>query len=89
MAEKLISLGLQKGDRVGIYSPNCAEWTIVQMACARADLILVNVNPAFVADELAFCLSKVGVKVLIMADSLKKMNYVEILRNALKLESTS
>ena len=59
------------------------------MACARADLILVNVNPAFVADELAFCLSKVGVKVLIMADSLKKMNYVEILRNALKLESTS
>ena len=59
------------------------------MACARADLILVNVNPAFVADELAFCLNKVGVKVLVMADQLKKMNYVDILRNALKMEAGS
>jgi acyl-CoA synthetase (AMP-forming)/AMP-acid ligase II len=68
VAEKLISLGLQRGDRVGVYSPNCIEWTVVQMACARADLILVNVNPAFVADELAYCLNKVQVKVLVMAD---------------------
>ena len=42
-----MSLGLKKGDRVGIYSPNNAEWTLVQLACARANLILVNVNPAF------------------------------------------
>ena len=42
-----MALGLNPGDRVGIYSPNNAEWTLVQMACARADLILVNVNPAF------------------------------------------
>jgi len=53
------------------------------MACARADLILVNVNPAFLADELAFCLNKVGVKALILADKLKKVNYVETLRKAL------
>ena len=43
----LVALGLQKGDRIGIYSPNCAEWTLIQLAAARADLILVNVNPAF------------------------------------------
>jgi fatty-acyl-CoA synthase len=42
-----MALGLNPGERVGIYSPNNAEWTLVQMACARADLILVNVNPAF------------------------------------------
>jgi acyl-CoA synthetase (AMP-forming)/AMP-acid ligase II len=65
---KLVEFGLQKGDRVGIYSPNNYEWTLMQMACARANLVLVNVNPAFQADELAFCLNKVGVKMLVMAD---------------------
>ncbi len=47
IARGLIALGLQKGDRVGIYSPNKAEWALLQFAAARADLILVNVNPAF------------------------------------------
>ena len=47
IAKGLIALGLQKGDRVGIYSPNKAEWTLLQFAASRADLILVNVNPAF------------------------------------------
>ena len=60
-----------------------------QMACARADLILVNVNPAFLADELAYCLNKVGVKALILAESLKKINYVDILKKALQVESNS
>jgi fatty-acyl-CoA synthase len=59
------------------------------MACARADLILVNVNPAFLADELAYCLNKVGVKALILAESLKKINYVDILRKALHLETNT
>jgi fatty-acyl-CoA synthase len=54
-----MSLGLEKGDRVGIYSPNNVEWVLTQYACARADLILVNVNPAFQSDELLFCLNKV------------------------------
>ena len=76
MSLKLIALGLQKGDRVGIYSPNYAEWTLMQMACARTGVILVNVNPAFQSDELAFCLNKVGVKVLFMAEQFKKSNYV-------------
>ena len=69
-----------------MYSPNCAEWTVCQMACARADLILVNVNPAFLADELAYCLNKVGVKALVLAESLKKINYVDNLRKALHIE---
>lgn len=56
------------------------------MACARADLILVNVNPAFLADELAYCLNKVGVKALVLAESLKKINYVDILKTALQVD---
>lgn len=47
IAKGLVALGLEKGDRIGIYSPNKAEWTLLQFAAARADLILVNVNPAF------------------------------------------
>jgi fatty-acyl-CoA synthase len=52
------------------------------MACAIADLILVNVNPAFKSDELAFCLNKVGVNCLIMASNFKKVNYIDILSQA-------
>jgi fatty-acyl-CoA synthase len=59
------------------------------MATARADLILVNVNPAFQSEELGFCLNKVQVKVLIMADSFKKSNYVSILRQALHIGNES
>ena len=77
-----MALGLQRGDRVGVYSPTKAEWTLMQMACTRADLILVNVNPAFQADELAYCLSKVQLKCLVMADRFKKSNYVEIVNKA-------
>lgn len=47
VARGLVALGLNKGDRVGIYSPNRAEWVLLQFAAARANLILVNVNPAF------------------------------------------
>lgn len=47
VALRLMSLGLEKGDRVGIYSPNNMEWVLMQFATARCDLVLVNVNPAF------------------------------------------
>ena len=47
VCQGLLSLGLEKGDRVGVYSPNRAEWVLAHQACARAGLILVNVNPAF------------------------------------------
>ena len=76
---------------MGIYSPNNAEWTTLQYACARADLILVNVNPAFQSEELAYCLNKVEIKCLVMAESFKKSDYVKILRAALQIgnEATS
>jgi fatty-acyl-CoA synthase len=73
-------LGLETGDRVGIYSPNMAEWTLLQFACARVGVILVNLNPAFGPNDLNYSLNKVGVKVLIMAESFKKSQYVDILR---------
>jgi len=73
-------LGLEKGDRVGVYSPNSAEWTLLQMATARAGLILVNVNPSFKSDELAFCMKKVGIKTLVMPESHKTSNYVDTVR---------
>lgn len=80
IAAGLISMGNMKGDRVGIYAPNINEWLLTAFACFRADLILVNVNPAFQTDELAFGLNKVGIKTLVLAESFKKSNYVKILK---------
>ncbi len=81
IAKGLIALGLQKGDRVGIYSPNKAEWTVLQFAAARADLILVNVNPAFQQSELKYCLQKVGIKTLVMSERFKSSDYVKIVKD--------
>lgn len=77
----MIALGLQKGDRVGIYSPNRPEWVLTQYACSRADLILVNVNPAFQTEDLEYSLNKVGVSALVMPESHSKSNYVDIVRH--------
>jgi fatty-acyl-CoA synthase len=66
---------------VGIYSPNRVEWTVLQFAAARADLILVNVNPAFQESELKYCLQKVGIKTLVMAERFKSSDYVKIFSN--------
>jgi fatty-acyl-CoA synthase len=60
LAAGLISLGLNPGDRIGIWAPNCAEWTVTQFASAKSGLILVNINPAYRLSELEFCLRKVG-----------------------------
>eukprot|EP00347_Sterkiella_histriomuscorum_P002696 403367160 len=81
IARGLIALGLNKGDRIGIYSQNKAEWTLLQFAAARADLILVNVNPAFQQSELTYALKKVGIKTLVMAESFKSSNYVKIVQD--------
>lgn len=78
VAQSLIALGLQRGDRVGIYSPNRWEWTVLQFAAARADLILVNVNPSFLQKELAYAMKKVGMKTLVMHDHHRHSNYIKI-----------
>jgi fatty-acyl-CoA synthase len=80
LAAGLISLGLNPGDRIGIWAPNCAEWTVTQFASAKAGLILVNINPAYRLSELEFCLKKVGCRALITAERLKSSDYLAMLR---------
>ncbi len=75
-ARALLKLGLKQGDRVGVWAPNCVEWTIAQFATARAGLILVNINPAYRLVELEYTLRKVGVSALICANTFKTSNYV-------------
>ncbi|MDP9088124.1 MAG: AMP-binding protein [Pseudomonadota bacterium] len=80
LAGGLHCLGLTPGDRIGIWAPNCAEWTVTQFASAKLGLILVNINPAYRLSELEFCLKKVGCRALIMAEKLKSSDYLTMLR---------
>ena len=75
-AAGLLALGLEPGDRVGIWSPNCAEWVLVQFAAAKAGVILVTINPAYRLSELEYTLNKVGVKALVAAERYKTSDYV-------------
>jgi fatty-acyl-CoA synthase len=79
-AAGLLALGLEPGDRVGIWSPNNAEWVITQFATAKAGLVLVNINPAYRLTEVEYALNKVGCKALITADHFKTSDYVGMLR---------
>jgi fatty-acyl-CoA synthase len=83
IARGLVALGLQPGDRVGIWSPNNAEWVLTQFATARAGLILVNINPAYRASELGHALRKVACRALILAPAHKSSDYVAILREVI------
>jgi len=75
-AAGLLKLGLCRGDRIGIWSPNCAEWTLTQFAAARIGAILVTINPAYRLSEVEYTLKKVGVKVLVAAERFKTSDYV-------------
>jgi fatty-acyl-CoA synthase len=75
VARGLMALGIDKGDRVGIWAPNRAEWTIVQYASAKIGAILVNVNPAYRTHELAYVLNQSGVRTLISATTFKTSDY--------------
>jgi fatty-acyl-CoA synthase len=79
-AAGLLSLGLEPGDRVGIWAPNCAEWTIAQFATAKAGLILVNINPAYRLSELEHVLRAVGCRALISAARFKTSDYIAMIR---------
>jgi fatty-acyl-CoA synthase len=76
----LLGLGLQAGDRVGIWSPNNVEWVITQFATAKLGLILVNINPAYRTSELTYTLQKVGCKALILASRFKSSDYIGMVR---------
>ena len=78
-AAGLLALGLERGDRLGIWSLNNAEWVVVQFATAKAGIILVNVNPAYRVTELEFALSTVGCKALVTATRFKSSDYLGML----------
>ena len=84
-AAGLLSLGLEPGDRVGIWAPNCAEWVVAQFATAKAGLILVNINPAYRTSELEHVLRTVECRALISATRFKSSDYLAML-NALAPE---
>jgi fatty-acyl-CoA synthase len=78
-ARGLVSLGLEPGDRIGIWSPNNVEWIITMFAAARLGLVLVNVNPAYRPIELEYALNKVGCRALVLANRFKTSDYPEML----------
>jgi len=78
LAKSLIHAGLEVGDRVGLWAPNYAEWTLVQFATAEIGVILVNVNPAYRTHELAYALNQSGCRWVIAAPEFKSSNYVEM-----------
>jgi len=78
-AAGLLALGFKRGDRVGIWSPNSAEWVITQFATAKAGLILVNINPAYRLAELEYALNKAGCVALVTAARFKSSDYLPML----------
>ncbi|NAS30444.1 AMP-binding protein [Flavobacteriaceae bacterium R38] len=88
-AKALINLGIKKGDRVGIWSPNRYEWTVIQFATAKIGAILVNINPAYRLTELEFALNQSGCTLLVTADQFKTSDYeAMILELAPELKNT-
>ena len=89
LAIGLLRAGIGKGDRVGIWSPNCAEWTLTQYATAKIGAVLVNINPSYRTHELAYALTQSGIRLLISAPAFKTSDYramVEEVRDEVGLE---
>ena len=75
----LVAAGLGKGDRVGIWAPNLAEWTLTQFATAKIGVVLVNINPAYRTHELEFVLKQAGISLLVAATSFKTSDYAAMI----------
>ncbi|MDE0113248.1 MAG: AMP-binding protein [Albidovulum sp.] len=89
LAAGLLALGLNKGDRLGIWSPNRVEWVVAQFATARIGVLLVNINPAYRLSELEYVLNAVGCRALMLARRFKSSDYVGMIRKlAPNLESS-
>jgi fatty-acyl-CoA synthase len=80
LARGLVALGLARGDRIGIWAPNCAEWVVTMFAAARAGLVLVNINPAYRTGELEFALRLVGCRALVFSAAYRSSDYAEMVR---------
>ncbi|WP_068400346.1 AMP-binding protein [Kribbia dieselivorans] len=79
LARGLLAVGVKRGDRVGIWAPNCAEWTLTQFATAKIGAILVNINPAYRTHELAYVVNQSGISLLVLAESFKTSDYPAML----------
>jgi fatty-acyl-CoA synthase len=75
IARGLIAFGIEQGDRVGMWAPNCAEWTITQLATAKIGAVLVNVNPAYRTHEFAYAVNQSGMRLLMAASGFKTSDY--------------
>ncbi len=80
MAAALLAMGIRRGNRVGIWSPNRLEWLLTQFATARIGAVLVNINPAYKSSELEYALNKVRCRMLVMARGYKSNDYLDTLR---------
>ncbi|MCX2780580.1 AMP-binding protein [Microbulbifer thermotolerans] len=78
-ARALLAVGINKGDRVGIWSPNCAEWVTLQLATAKIGAILVNINPSYRLHELEYALNHSQTRMLVLAERFKSSSYTEML----------
>jgi fatty-acyl-CoA synthase len=79
LARALLAVEVRTGDRVGIWAPNCSEWTLTQFATAKIGAILVNINPSYRAHELEYVLKQSGISTLVSAESFKTSNYKEMI----------
>ncbi|MEO9175204.1 MAG: AMP-binding protein, partial [Gaiellales bacterium] len=81
-ARALVAAGVEQGERVGIWAPNCAEWVVMQFATAKVGCILVNVNPAYRSHELEYVLRQSGCTLLVLAPGFRDADYRAILEAA-------
>ncbi|WP_408642235.1 AMP-binding protein [Speluncibacter jeojiensis] len=81
VAAGLLRRGIVKGDRVGIWAPNCPEWVLTQYATAKIGAILVNINPAYRSHELQYVLEQAGIRMLVSAASFKASDYAEMIES--------
>ena len=88
VAKGLIALGAKPGDRVGIWSPNCYEWTLLQYATAKIGVIMVNINPAYRTSELIYVINQSGISFIFAAPEFKSSNYKKMIDDAREFTET-
>ena len=82
VAKGLIALGVKSGDRVGIWSPNCSEWTLLQFATAKIGVVMVNINPAYRTSELIYVINQSGIAYMFAAEKFKSSDYRKMIDDA-------
>ena len=88
VAKGLIALGVKSGDRVGIWSPNCYEWTLLQYATAKIGAIMVNINPAYRTSELIYVINQSGLSYIFSAIQFKTSHYKKMIEDAREFTDT-